>query len=248
MSGAAITFTDIHKSFPEVGPVLEAIDLDVAAGSFVSLLGPSGCGKSTLLRLVIGLDTDYAGEIRFDGELRAASVSMAFQEPRLLPWRSVRGNLELVREHDGAPDKIDRLLDLVGLRDFERALPKQLSGGMAQRVSLARALVNEPEVLLLDEPFSALDAMTRMRLQEALVDIHLRQPRTTLLVTHDIDEALVTSDRIVVLARRPGRVVDDIRIDAARPRERTDPALVALKARILAGLGAAEAAPADAAA
>jgi len=244
---AAITFLDIHKSFAEVGPVLEAIDLAVASGEFISLLGPSGCGKSTLLRLVLGLDTDYAGEIRFDGELRTANVSMAFQEPRLLPWRTVRGNLELVRERGTSDGKLDRLLDLVGLGDFASALPKQLSGGMAQRVSLARALVNEPEVLLLDEPFSALDAMTRMRLQEALVDIHLRQPRTTLLVTHDIDEALITSDRVVVLARRPGRIVDDIRVTAARPRERTDPGLLTLKARILGGLGAAEATEAAAA-
>jgi len=156
----------------------------------------------------------------------------------------VRGNLELVAEGRGTAGKVDRLLDLVGLRDFETALPKQLSGGMAQRVSLARALVNEPEVLLLDEPFSALDAMTRMRLQDALVDIHLRAPRTTLLVTHDIDEALVTSDRVVVLARRPGRIVDDIRVERARPRDRTDPDLLALKGRILRGLGAAEAAEA----
>lgn len=240
MSGAAIAFTGIHKAFPEVGPVLDGIDLAVEPEAFVSLLGPSGCGKSTLLRLVIGLDTDYTGEITFDGQLREASVAMAFQEPRLLPWRTVRGNLELVAERTDRSGKIDGLLDLVGLTDFHDALPKQLSGGMAQRVSLARALVNEPEVLLLDEPFSALDAMTRMRLQDALVEIHQRQPTTTLLVTHDIDEALVTSDRVIVLAHRPGRVVEDLRVASARPRDRTDPDLLTLKARILRALGTAD--------
>ncbi|MFN8619940.1 MAG: ABC transporter ATP-binding protein [Chloroflexota bacterium] len=237
---ASITFRGIRKRFPEVGLVLDGIDLEVEPGSFVSLVGPSGCGKSTLLRLVNGLDTDHDGTIRFDGTRVSASVAIAFQEPRLLPWRTVRGNLELISDgaHRGA--KIDQLLELVQLGDFAGALPKQLSGGMAQRVSLARALVNEPEVLLLDEPFSALDALTRMRLQEALVEIHVREPRTTLLVTHDIDEALYTSDRIVVMARRPGRIVDDLRVPLAYPRDRTDPALVALKQRVLAGLGPAD--------
>ncbi len=234
---AAITIRDIHKSFPEVGPVLGPLDLDIEAGTFVSLLGPSGCGKSTLLRLIIGLDTDFDGDILFDGEARDATVSMAFQEPRLLPWRTVRGNLQLVCEGRDREATIDGLLELVGLHDFHDALPKQLSGGMAQRVSLARALVNEPEVLLLDEPFSALDAMTRMRLQDALVHIHDARPTTTLLVTHDIDEALVTSDRVVVLADRPGRVVEDIRVAIPRPRQRTHTELVALKARILRALG-----------
>ena len=175
-------------------------------GSSCRCCGPSGCGKSTLLRLVIGLDTDYAGEIRstasaatrqhLDGVPGTAAAAVADRP----------GQPRAGARHAGIEDseKIDQLLDLVGLRDFADALPKQLSGGMAQRVSLARALVNEPEVLLLDEPFSALDAMTRMRLQEALVDDPLRQPRTTLLVTHDIDEALVTSDRVVVLARARG--------------------------------------------
>jgi ABC-type nitrate/sulfonate/bicarbonate transport system ATPase subunit len=237
---ASITFQGIRKRFPEVGLVLDGIDLEVEPGTFVSLVGPSGCGKSTLLRLVNGLDTDHEGTIRFDGARTSASVAIAFQEPRLLPWRTVRGNLELISDgaHRGA--KIDQLLELVQLGDFASALPKQLSGGMAQRVSLARALVNEPEVLLLDEPFSALDALTRMRLQEALVDIHVRQPRTTLLVTHDIDEALYTSDRIVVMARRPGRIVDDLRVPLGHPRDRTDPALVALKHRVLAGLAPAD--------
>ena len=238
---ASITFSSVSKAFPEVGPVLEGIDLEVGADSFVSLLGPSGCGKSTLLRLVIGLDTDFSGDILFDGVVRRASVAMAFQEPRLLPWRTVRGNLQLVQDGAHRRDKIEGLLELVDLGDFSEALPKALSGGMAQRVSLARALVNEPEVLLLDEPFSALDAMTRMRLQEALVTIHTRKPRTTLLVTHDIDEALFTSDRVVVLAQRPGRVVDDFHVAIPYPRDRADPQLLALKARVLLGLGHAEA-------
>ncbi|MBX3030846.1 MAG: ABC transporter ATP-binding protein [Chloroflexi bacterium] len=234
---AAISIRDVRKSFPEVGPVLGPLDLEIEPATFVSVLGPSGCGKSTLLRLIIGLDTDHAGEILFDGEARDASVSMAFQEPRLLPWRSVRANLQLVCETADREQTIDGLLELVGLHEFHDALPKQLSGGMAQRVSLARALVNEPEVMLLDEPFSALDAMTRMRLQDALVHIHQARPTTTLLVTHDIDEALVTSDRVVVLADRPGRVVEDIAIAVPRPRDRTDARLIELKARILRALG-----------
>lgn len=234
---ASISFGAVRKSFPEVGPVLVDIDLEVAAGSFVSLVGPSGCGKSTLLRLIMGLEDDFGGDIRFDGQDRRARVAMAFQEPRLLPWQSVRGNLELVEDkaHQGA--RIDDLLELVQLGEFANALPKALSGGMAQRVSLARALVNEPQVLLIDEPFRALDALSRMRLQEALVTIHAARPCTTMLVTHDIDEAIYTSDRIVVMAHRPGRIIDDITVPAAHPRDRADPRLLALKARVLRGLG-----------
>jgi ABC-type nitrate/sulfonate/bicarbonate transport system ATPase subunit len=236
-SSTPIVVRNVSREFPRVGRVLDGLDLTIEAGSFVSLVGPSGCGKSTLLRLILDLDVDYGGAITFGEGRTHAAVSIAFQEPRLLPWRSVRGNLELVADRGHDRGRIDELLQLVDLRDFAETLPRALSGGMAQRVSLARALVNEPEVLLLDEPFSALDALTRMRLQEALLAIHLRQPRTTLLVTHDIDEALFVSDRVLVMSNRPGRIIDDLRVSPVRPRDRADPELLALKARVLAALG-----------
>jgi ABC-type nitrate/sulfonate/bicarbonate transport system ATPase subunit len=156
----------------------------------------------------------------------------------LLPWLSVQDNIGLVinNHHDGK-GRIDELLNLVGLADFAKAYPKVLSGGMAQRASLARALVNEPEVLLLDEPFSAVDALTRMRLQDALIRIYMARPRTTIMVTHDIDEALLTSQQVIVLSTRPARIVDIVDVGAGYPRDRTDSVLFSLKTRILKGLG-----------
>jgi len=240
--GTTLVFEHVTKEFPAVGRVLDRFDASVPAGSFVSLVGPSGCGKSTLLRLVLGLDHQTAGTIRFvsDGPDRPHAPAIAFQEPRLLPWLTVRENVALVLNNPSLDrgDRVDGLLRLVELADFGDALPKALSGGMAQRVSLARALANEPDVLLLDEPFSSLDALTRLRLQDALVRIYLERPRTTILVTHDIDEALYTSRQVIVLSARPGRIVDVVDVEAPYPRDRTDPALLGLKARILRSLNA----------
>lgn len=240
--GTALVFNQVTKEFPAVGCVLDRFDATVPADHFVSLVGPSGCGKSTLLRLILGLDHQTSGDIDFitDDNSPTHERAIAFQEPRLLPWLTVRQNIELVLHQAGVDknERVDSLLRLVELTEFGAALPKALSGGMAQRVSLARALANEPDVLLLDEPFSALDALTRLRLQDALIRIYLERPRTTILVTHDIDEALYTSRQVIVLSGRPGRIVDVVDVEAEYPRDRADPALLAAKARILKSLDA----------
>lgn len=239
--GTTLIFEHVSKGFPGCGPVLDNIGVTVPSGSFVSLVGPTACGKSTLLRLILDLDQPDEGRIRFEGDSagRADACAIAFQEPRLLPWLTVYGNIDLVlnRHLSDRAGRVNELLNLVGLADFKNAFPKVLSGGMAQRVSLARALANEPDVLLLDEPFSAVDALTRMRLQDALIRIYMACPRTTVMVTHDIDEALLTSQQVIVLSNRPAHIVDIVDVKAGYPRDRTDGNLFSLKTRILEGLG-----------
>ncbi|MBI2853899.1 MAG: ABC transporter ATP-binding protein [Chloroflexi bacterium] len=239
--GTTLIFEHVSKGFPGCGPVLDNFGVTVPSGSFVSLVGPTACGKSTLLRLILGLDQPDAGQIRFegDGAGRADVCAIAFQEPRLLPWLTVHDNVGLVldRRSGDCAGRIKALLDLVGLAEFRDAFPKVLSGGMAQRASLARALANEPDVLLLDEPFSAVDALTRMRLQDALIRIYMARPQTTIMVTHDIDEALFTSQQVIVLSTRPAHIVDIVDVKAGYPRDRTDSNLFSMKARILRGLG-----------
>jgi ABC-type nitrate/sulfonate/bicarbonate transport system ATPase subunit len=228
-------------------PVLQEIDLDIAAGEFVSLLGPSGCGKSTLLRLVSGLDLPESGRI-VAGEAPVAgpdrSRILVFQDPTLFPWLTVAANvgagLEAAGLLPGQRGKIDAALSLVQLGQFAKAYPHQLSGGMAQRVALARALVNEPSVLLLDEPLGKLDSLTRLSLQDELLALWQAAGFTALLVTHDVEEALLLSDRVVVLSPRPARILSEIRVDLPRPRHREDPAFVALRHGILATLGHGE--------
>ena len=222
-------------------PVLADISLSISAGEFVSIVGASGCGKSTLLRALIGLDDDYRGQVLLDGRpLRGTSLDrgIVFQEHRLFPWLNVTQNVALgvlnsdldeaakartVREH----------IELVGLQNFANAYPHQLSGGMAQRVAIARALVNRPEVLLLDEPLGALDALTRTRLQRELERIWQTERITAVLVTHDVDEALLLSDRIVVMQPRPGRIAHIIPVDLPRPRRLGDAALEPLRQEVL---------------
>lgn len=222
--------------------VLSRVALRVERGEVVSLVGPSGCGKSTLLRIVAGLDRAFRGEVRLDGAAQqgpSPRIGVIFQEPRLLPWLTVADNVgfELGR-HGGRDPRVARLLAEVGLAGYERALPRALSGGMAQRVALARGLFSQPGLLLLDEPFSAVDAMTRSRLQAlllALVDAH---GTGALVVTHDLDEALYLSDRVLVMAAGPGRVDREICVERTRPRERRDPVLAELRAQLLERLDA----------
>jgi sulfonate transport system ATP-binding protein len=226
---------------------LDAIDFSVAAGEIVAILGTSGAGKSTLLRLVGGIEPVTSGEVRLDGRVvtgPSPKLGFVFQEPRLMPWLKVRdnvafglGRLPRAEQRSVAGAASQR----VGLADAAEAWPRQLSGGMAQRVAIARALVTRPSVLLLDEPFSALDAFTRLNLQEHLIDIWQADRPTMLFVTHDIDEALMLADRVIVLLGRPGRIRRDERLDIARPRRRGDPRLARWRERLFDDLsGAAE--------
>ncbi|MEU1474023.1 ABC transporter ATP-binding protein [Streptomyces sp. NPDC005760] len=210
--------------------VLHDLDLDIREGEFVALLGHSGCGKSTLLRILAGLDEEIGGEVTVP-----ARRSAAFQSPRLLPWLKVWRNVVL-----GLPGRPDRALaakalDEVGIADRATVWPKTLSGGQAQRVSLARALVREPELLLLDEPFGALDALTRGRVQQLVAELWQRHGCAILLVTHDVEEALLLADRVLVMDR--GRIAHELTVDLPRARDLTAPEFVSLRARLLNWLG-----------
>jgi NitT/TauT family transport system ATP-binding protein len=225
---------------------LEKVNFEVVEGEFVCLLGPSGCGKTTLLRLAAGLDSPTEGEIFLDGKKIIGvnrECGFVFQEYVLFPWRTVRGNIEFGPEVKGMPkEERERIseyyIDLVGLRGFENHYPHELSGGMKQRVGIARAYANNPKLLLMDEPFGALDAQTRNLMQGELLRIWEKEHISALFVTHSVDEAVFLADRIIVLSARPGTVKEIFNVDLPRPRVRTSPEANALRDSILGSLGA----------
>ena len=224
--------------------VLDTVDLSVAPGELLTIVGASGCGKSTLLRLIAGLDTAFQGNVILDGQLvtkPGLERGLVFQEPRLFPWLTVTQNVALGLLNAGLSKSarnraVSDHIALVGLTGFQDAYPHQLSGGMAQRAAIARGLVNRPGVLLLDEPFGALDALTRARLQDELQRIWAAEGITMLLVTHDVEEAVYLGDRVVVMAPRPGRIAATFDVPQPRPRDRSNPALARLRDRVMAAL------------
>jgi sulfonate transport system ATP-binding protein len=251
---ASVRFHDVGKSFRTSSrggartQVLRDVSFTVQPGEIVAVVGPSGCGKSTLLRATAGLDTATEGSVTIDGSpVRDVDprCAVGFQEPRLLPWRSITDNVAL-----GLPRKtpasrgrkrVAELIELVGLAPHASHRPGEVSGGMAQRAALARALARNPRVLLLDEPFGALDALTRLKMQDLLLDLHRQDPTTVLLVTHDVDEALYLSDHVIVLGRptpgEPAGIVESIEVGLPRPRSREDSDLTRMRGHLLGLLG-----------
>ncbi|MBA2176705.1 ABC transporter ATP-binding protein [Halobacillus locisalis] len=209
------------------------VDFQLSKGEVVGVLGTSGCGKSTLLRVLAGLDPNYQGMIQTSAENPDQAFGMMFQEPRLMPWLNVIDNITFGAKRASSQQQAEELLETVGLAGFEKHFPKDLSGGMAQRVAIARSLLHQPEILLLDEPFSALDAFTKMQLQDLLLSIWEKHDTTTLLVTHDIDEAVYLCDRVIIMRGQPGQVESEIHIDRPKPRKRGDAQLAELKEEIL---------------
>jgi len=243
---SSLRVREVSKSFPAPDDqltqrqALRNISLSIAPGELVSLVGPSGCGKSTLLRLIAGLDAPDSGELLIGSDPinePSAERGLVFQDPNLFPWLTVRRNIEaglvarrVLREKR---NEVGEFMRLVGLEAFAGAYPHHLSGGMAQRVALARALINHPKVLLLDEPLGALDAFTRMRMQDEVLRLWENRRTTMLLVTHDIDEAIYMSDRIMIMTQPPGRIDREIDINLVRPRDRTSESFLQLRSEIL---------------
>jgi len=237
-----LSLANVTKTYPNNVRALEGVTLEVAPGEILAIVGGSGCGKSTLLRAISGLDRPSKGIVHLDDEVITKpheKIGIIFQEPRLLPWLTVAENVAFGIDHLPAAERNERVaraLERVGLSDKANVWPRELSGGQAQRVAIARALVPRPEVLLLDEPFSALDAFTRADLQDHLLDLWADSRPTLILVTHDVEEAIVLADRIIVMRPRPGRLFEEIEADLPRPRDRQSAAFDHVKRRVLAAL------------
>ena len=244
MQGQALSIRGVGRRFKLGGGTIQAlsgVDLEAAPGEFISIVGASGCGKSTLLRLIVGLEQASEGEISVGNRAVTGThldCGMVFQESRLLPWKTVAENIAFGCRPDSSRAERRQLVQahitLVGLEGFERALPHQLSGGMQQRVSIARALVGRPKILVLDEPFGALDALTRIILQQEILRIWEAERTTMVLVTHDIDEAIYLGDRVVVMSDRPGTVRRILEVPLARPRDRADHDFINIRKAIFA--------------
>src|SRR6201993_1205865 len=246
IEASSVRVQQVSKSFPLPDDpltrreALSDISLSLAPGELVSLVGPSGCGKSTLLRLIAGLDVPDSGELVVGNEKivgPSAERGLVFQDPNLFPWLTVRRNIEAGPAARGVlrekRNEVHEFMRLVGLEAFANSYPHHLSGGMSQRVALARALINHPKVLLLDEPLGALDAFTRMRMQDEVLRLWENRRTTMLLVTHDIDEAIYMSDRILIMTPAPGRIDREIDIDLGRPRDRTSDSFLRFRTEIL---------------
>jgi ABC-type nitrate/sulfonate/bicarbonate transport system ATPase subunit len=244
--GSTLCVKNITKNFaardraPAHTPALDAVSFSVGAGELISIVGPSGCGKSTLLRLIAGLDFPSSGELRVGTEAitgPSAERGLVFQDPNLFPWLTVRRNVQaglvaLGLLHEKRRE-VSEFIHLVGLEGFADVYPHHLSGGMAQRVALARALITHPKILLLDEPLGALDAFTRMRMQDEVLRLWQVRLTTMILVSHDIDEAIYMSDRILIMTPRPGRIDRTIQVNLTRPRDRSNPEFLRLRSEIL---------------
>lgn len=244
-STGAVLIQHVNKTYSRASeaplPVLEDISLDIKPGEFISIVGSSGCGKSTLLRLLAGLEPSFEGNIKIDGQpIQGTSLErgIVFQDHRLFPWLTVRDNIRIALQNSkltrSEQDKtIDEHLELVGLTAFQNAYPSQLSGGMSQRVAIARSLVNRPNILLLDEPFGALDALTRSNLQQELQRIWHTEKITMIIVTHDVEEAVFLGNRVVVMQPNPGKIKRIVSVDLPHPRQRDSVRLTAIKHDIL---------------
>jgi sulfonate transport system ATP-binding protein len=237
-----LALNSLSKIYPNGVHALERFSAEIQPGEIVAIIGGSGCGKSTLLRAIAGLDRASSGTVTLDDTPIVAphpKIGIIFQEPRLLPWLSVADNIGFGLSDlppETRREKVARALARVGLADKAHAWPRELSGGQAQRVAIARALVPQPEVLLLDEPFSALDAFTRKDLQDHLLDLWADTRPTLVLVTHDVDEAVVLADRVLVMRPRPGRLFEEIRVNLTRPRDRNSPLFGSFKHHVLTAL------------
>ena len=240
-----LTLENVSKSFAkvesdEVTHALDNVSVTMESGEFISLVGPSGCGKSTILRLVAGLIVPTLGKVTVNGEeIEGPSPNrgMVFQKPTLFPWLTVENNiafsLNVQGKLKGNEDKVQRMIDIIGLEKFRNDYPGQLSGGMAQRGALVRSLINQPEILLLDEPLGALDAFTRMHMQDEILSIWSESKQLALMVTHDVDEAIYMGTRVLVMDANPGRIIADIKIDESYPRDRSSASFVEYRNDIL---------------
>lgn len=237
----SVVIQSVNRSFQkgeQVTQALRNVNLTINKGEFITVIGPSGCGKSTLLKMIAGLDMDYEGRIEINGKYIAGpsiKQGMIFQEHRLFPWLNVEQNIaaDLSLKDSNVRRRVDELIDIVRLKGFEKAYPRELSGGMSQRVAIARALLRNPEVLLLDEPFGALDAFTRTHLQDVLLDIWKNEKTTMIFVTHDLDESIYLGTKIVIMSARPGEISRVVPVEISHPRKKTELPFQQLRQQVL---------------